>query len=105
MFIAETKIGNQWAQLTGVTFSDDTTYIIVNNSPDVIYAVESASTPEGTVTGVPVPAGNYIKYEKGSQNLYFRNGKSLITDATGSTQTSYSRILVNAVDSDSNEGV
>lgn len=93
MFIAETRVTNQWAELSDVTFESGTTYTIVNNSSDVIYAVEGDSEPEDTITGVPVAPGNYIKYEPGEQNIYFRNRKQSV-----SNRVEYSKLLVNSVD-------
>lgn len=100
MFVTETKIKNEWEQLAGVTFDEDETYIIVNNSPDIIYAVEGSTTPADAIVGVPVLAFNYIKYEKGSQNLYLRNRKQGTKDSAGNVKIEYSRVLVNKVDSD-----
>lgn len=99
MFVAETKVKNEWEKLDGVTFDEDETYIIVNNSPDIIYAVESSDAPSDSITGIPILSFNYIKYEKGSQDLYFRNRKQGTKDLAGNVKIEYSRILVNKVDS------
>lgn len=92
MFIAETKVRGQWEQLANVSFSANETYMIVNNSNDTIYAVEGGIVPSDSITGCPILPTNFIKYEKGSQDLYFRNNKS----------DGYSKVLVNKVDSGSN---
>lgn len=100
MFVAETKVKNQWEQLAGVTFENDVTYFIVNNSPDIIYAVEGSTAPADTIIGMPVLPTNYIRYEKGSQNLYLRNRKQATKDIAGNTKIEYSTVLVNSIDTD-----
>ena len=104
MFVAEKKKKNQWEQLADVTFEEDKTYFIVNNSTDIIYAVEGSAAPADTIIGIPVLPTNYIKYEKGSQNLYFRNRKQPTTDLAGNTKIEYSTVLVNSVDTDDTNG-
>lgn len=100
MFVAETKVKNEWEQLDGVTFETGNTYYIINNSSDIVYAVEHSQIPEDTITGIPILPFNYIKYEKGVQDLYLRNRKQPTTDLAGNEKIEYSKVLVNMIDTD-----
>ena len=99
MHIADVKLPSSWTALsTYVEVSNSDTYIIVNSSPDLIYAVEGSATPLSTVIGVPVASGNYINYKKGDQiNLYLRNGYTPVMVGGVDTQNKISNITINKV--------
>lgn len=100
MHIADTKIPSSWVTLASLitTVEDDAEYVIVNSSPDLIYAVEGDTAPDAEIIGVPVPSNFYISYKKGSQsNLYLRNGYTPVISGGVDTQNKISNITINKV--------
>lgn len=99
MHIADVKLPSSWTALATFTdVTEDDTYVIVNSSPDLIYAVEGSATPIAGVIGVPVAPGNYINYKKGGQtNLYLRNGYTPVMVGDVDTQNKVSNITINKV--------
>jgi hypothetical protein len=99
MHIADVKLPSSWTALATFTdVNEDDTYVIVNSSPDLIYAVEGSATPIAGVIGVPVAPGNYINYKKGGQtNLYLRNGYTPVMVGNVDTQNKVSNITINKV--------
>lgn len=100
MHIADVKVPSEWVTLDSLITSveADAEYIIVNSSPDGIYAVEGDTDPSEEIIGVPVPSGFYIYYTKGSQaHLYLRNGYSPVKVSGVDTQNKISNITINKV--------
>lgn len=100
MHIADVKIPSEWVTLESLITSveDGAKYIIVNSSPDGIYAVEGDGAPSEEIIGVPVPSGFYIFYTKGSQaHLYLRNGYSPVKASGVDTQNKISNVTINKV--------
>lgn len=100
MHIADVKIPSEWVTFESLVTTVDTSseYIIVNSSPDLIYAVEGDAAPLETVIGVPVNPGNYINYKKGSQaNLYLRNGYTPVKKDGVIVQGKLSNVTINKV--------
>lgn len=99
MHLADVKLPSKWTALSSyVEVTNDSTYIIVNSSSDLIYAVEGSATPIAGVIGVPVAPGNYINYKKGEQtNLYLRNGYTPVMIGDVDTQNKVSNITINKV--------
>lgn len=95
MHIQDVKLTHNWTSLAIYTAVDvDATYQIVNNSPDVIYAVEGDDIPNELVIGVVVNPSDYIMYQPGEQaNLYLKNGFTPVADGMGKL----SNITINKV--------
>ena len=92
MHIADAEITNTWVNLATLTPGTTTdTYTLVNGSPDIIYVVESSSTPAAGLQGNPVYPGCYVVYKKGSQDLYARNGYISVTGQPAKK----SRLIIN----------
>lgn len=99
MHIADVKLPSTWTTLESLisTVESDATYVIVNSSPDDIYAIEGNEAPEDII-GIPVASGNYVTYKKGSQaNLYLRNAYSPVMASGIDTQNKLSNITINKV--------
>lgn len=91
MHIADVKIPSTWTQFSTYTdVENGATYVLVNSSPDILYFVESDGEPRDTVIGVPIDNGEFVNYQKGSQDLYIRNGAP-------STSTKVSNLTINKV--------
>lgn len=101
MHIADVKLPSTWTTLASFVTSgieEDAQYVIVNSSPDDIYAVEGDAEPSDEIIGVPVAPNNYIIYQKGTQaNLYLRNGYSPVVASGVPTQNKLSNITINKV--------
>lgn len=100
MHIADVKLPSEWTTLASLitTVEDDAQYMIMNSSPDLIYAVEGDTTPVDAIIGVPILPNNYILYQKGSQtNLYLRNGYTPVMASGVDTQHKISNITINKV--------
>lgn len=100
MHIADVKIPSTWTTLASLitTVESDATYVIMNSSPDVMYAVEGDTEPADTVIGVPVLPNNFLNYKKGTQaNLYLKNGYTPVTTSGVDTQNKLSNITINKV--------
>lgn len=99
MHIADVKLPSNWTTLESLisTVEDEATYIIVNSSPDDIYAVEGDTVPENII-GIPVASGNYLTYKKGAQaHLYLKNAYSPVMSSGVDTQNKLSNITINKV--------
>lgn len=98
MFIKELGIPNMWDGTVANYLTGDNTYFIVNASPDIIYAVESDDLPEETVIGNPVRPFCAIKYKKGAQRLFLRNGYTSVQTSGTDAEIKYSKVIINKVD-------
>lgn len=99
MHVADVKVPNEWTTLASLitTVDADTTYVLVNSSPDTLYAVEGDTTPSEAVIGVILIPEDYIVYKKGTQaNLYLRNGATPVV-MNGVEQIKISNLTVNKV--------
>lgn len=99
MHIADVKLPSNWTTLESLIsdVESDATYVIINSSPDDIYAIEGDTAPENTI-GVPIVSGNYLMYKKGSQaHLYLRNGYSPVMASGIDTQNKLSNVTINKV--------
>lgn len=98
--IADVKLTSYWTSLdTYITVDSSAQYIIVNSSPDIIYAVESATEDiDEAIIGVPVEPNDWIQYKKGSQTLYLKNGYVPVVSGEEVTQVKLSNITINKVD-------
>ena len=98
MFVTELDITKDWSNTVSNYLNDEDTFMIVNNSPDIIYAVEMDTTPSVDIIGIPIQPSNYITYKKGGNNyLYLKNGYSPVIKNGVDTQPKVSRVLVNKV--------
>lgn len=100
MHIADVKIPSEWTTLDSLISSVDegATYILVNNSPDELFAVEGDASPNADIIGVPIASGNFITYQKGAQaHLYLRNGYNSVKAGGVSTYNKVSNLTVNKV--------
>lgn len=100
MHIADVKIPSSWTSLADLITTVDpaSEYLLINSSPDLMYAVEGDTTPADDVIGVPVLPNNYIQYKKGSQaNLYIRNAFTPVISGGVDTQNKLSNLTINKV--------
>lgn len=100
MHIADVKIPSTWVTLASLitTVEEESEYVIVNSSPDLIYVVEGDTEPDDIIIGIPVNPGNYVSYKKGAQaNLYIRNGYTPVMVGGVDSQNKLSNITINKV--------
>lgn len=101
MHIADVKATNEWQtleDLLGESLEETATYILMNTSPDVVYAVEGDTLPGEAVTGAPINPSSYGIYKKGEQaNLYIRNGATPVAVSGIASYTKESNISVSKV--------
>lgn len=86
MFVTEAHLDNNWtslASIVGGTIEEDVLYIITNSSQtDRLYAVESSGTPAQGIQGIPFDPEAFLRYVKGDQDLYLRNGATVSTNGS-----------------------
>lgn len=99
MHIADVKIPSEWTPLSNFTEVEaDAEYVLINSSPDLMFAVEGDEPPMDDVIGVPVMSYNYITYKKGAQaNLYIRNAYTPVYSDGVDTQNKISNLTINKV--------
>ena len=98
MHIKDVKIPSTWTPLSQyLDVEADAEYLIINSSPDTIYAIESTGAPASGYIGVPVEPTCYIDYKKGNQDLYIRNGYTPVTVGGVAKEKKLSNITINKV--------
>lgn len=98
MHIKDVKIPSTWTQFSQyVDVEAGAEYLIINSSPDTIYAIESTGTPATGYIGVPVEPTCYIDYKKGDQDLYIRNGYTPVIAGGVMKENKLSNITINKV--------
>lgn len=100
MHIADVKVSNAWVTLKDLIpeVEPSATYIIMNTSPDIVYAVEGDVLPGETITGAPISSGSYGVYVQGEQeHLYLRNGFTPVTTSGINSYIKDSNISISKV--------
>lgn len=100
MHVADVTITNDWTTLTSLitTVEADAEYVIINNSPIPIYAVEGDAEPTNDIVGAVVPPTCFVSYKKGSQaELYLRNSSPSLERAGVEADEKETTLTINKV--------